>query len=238
MFKSPFGGSRKRGQSELNNERGLSNLFANLAKALAFVAVVAVAMMVTQKPADPRTKVFEVTTLWDLNLDEARDGRRPGHSFADVDTWVAYVPDNGDPDVVGYSNRRTELWALNQDDTGWSGADRNNDNREEIIVSRRSRLPPGQYIVNVHLYSPRNEQPSAERPIRVRVRVVINEGVEGLTRKTLERTVDLTQHGQERTAFTFQIDANGQFVPGSQDNVVDMPIATGNLRSFNRGSAN
>lgn len=238
MFRSPFGNKGNRHlEDELNISRGETNLFANLWKpCLALLGFALIMMNQVTKPGVPDPIVFRTTTTWDFNLTEAANGRGPGTSRADVDTWVARADDSGTlKDVVGFRDKKTSMFILDQDDTGNKTDDPSLQHlvREEVVRTPLARLPEGLYIVNVHLYNSNGENPTPEHPIKVHVQVVINQAIKGHTGKVLQKDVLLTHDGQEVTAFIFKVDANGNYVPNSESQTHDVTIV--NNQSYGQG---
>ena len=154
-------------------------------------------------------------------LDNRGVALRPGHSAADVDLWMCKI--GSTRECIGYNTpgRQTTLFKLDSDDLGWKGRDVKDDLNVEIMTARRSHLPAGTYVINVHLFSPKGEQ----LPIVTNVRVLINEGKPNQV--TLERQVELTAYGQEKNAFVFEVNEEGDIVPDSVTEGMDsMCIAT------------
>jgi hypothetical protein len=123
----------------------------------------------------------------------------PGNT--DVDLWVdgpgEFVP-------VGYSNKGGVLWNLLRDDLG-TMPDLTNINYENAY-SRG--IVPGDYTINVHCYRCR------QLPVPVYMEVSIAPDAAGSADKVRAETiatsrVELRADGQERTAFRFRIDAEG-----------------------------
>lgn len=142
----------------------------------------------------------------------AEDYRPPGNVIVeihwpddmpyDVDLWVK-AP--GSP-PVGFWNQGSEMLNLLRDDLGGEGdaTDRN----YEMIYSRG--IPPGRYIVNVHMYG----QKPAGVVVPVKVIVAVR-GRYGTTQQILQSEVRLAYHNQEETAFAFRLTGDGELVDGS-----------------------
>ena len=120
----------------------------------------------------------------------------------DVDLWVK-APDEA---PVGFWNQGGPVFNLLRDDLGAIG-DATNENYE---VSYSRGIPPGEYVVNVHMYGP----PPKGRNIPVKVVVSVKRPLEE-TRQLLETTVTLERHNQEETAFRFRLTDDGDLVDGS-----------------------
>ena len=154
-------------------------------------------------------------------LDRKGVAIRPGHSVADVDLWMCKI--GVTRECIGYNTpgRQTALFKLDSDDLGWNRRDVKDDLNVEIMTARRSQLPAGTYVINVHLFSNAGEQ----LPIVANVRVLVNEGQPNQV--TLERKVELTAHGQEKNAFVFEVNEEGDIMPDSVAEGMDsMCIAT------------
>jgi hypothetical protein len=144
--------------------------------------------------------------------DEAKDAQAPGNVVVelhwpdelpvDVDLWVKAPGDV----PVGFWNQGGQYFNLLRDDLGIFG-DATERNYE---VSYSRGIPAGEYIVNVHMYG------SVPAGVRVPARVVVSVKPKyGELRQMLETTIELTHKGQEETAFRFQLNAEGELVPGS-----------------------
>jgi len=205
---------------------------------LLMLAVAMLWMNPVAVPVEPQDNSIRVEVEWDYGLTEreptsASDQRRiealereeetlrPGHSRADIDLWVCQIEPTRE--CIGYNtpNRQTPLFKLDTDDLGWNGRDAKDDRNVEIVTGRRTELPQGTYVVNVHLYSPRSEQ----MPVVAYVKVLVNEGRPNQV--TLERRIEFTHRGEEQNAFMFEVDSEGNVVAGSVVEGMDsMCIAT------------
>ena len=129
--------------------------------------------------------------------------RWPDQLDSDVDLWVQAPGDV----PVGYSNKGGAIFNLLRDDLG-RRADATEMNYE---VSYSRGIPPGEYVVNVHLY--RNTARVSPVPVTVVASVKKNETESA--RQLLSTRIGLTREGQELTVFRFSLDAAGELVPGS-----------------------
>lgn len=229
---------RKNNTDETFNDVASDLPFILFVVTLLMLAVAMIWMNPVALPVDPQENSLRVEVEWDYGLTErapasASDQRRlnaleaegvtlrPGHSAADVDLWVCQIEPKRE--CIGYNtpNRQTPIFKLDTDDLGWNGRDPKDDVNVEVITGRRSELPAGAYVVNVHLFSPRGEQ----MPVVAYVKVFINEGRPNQV--TLEKRIEFTHRGQEQNAFMFEVDARGSVIPGSVAEGVDsMCIAT------------
>ncbi|MFQ5764608.1 MAG: hypothetical protein ACE5GT_06745 [Rhodospirillales bacterium] len=126
----------------------------------------------------------------------------PPKMAADVDLWVQ-AP-NEYP--VGFWNQSGRTFNLLRDDLGIEG-DATNENYE---ISYSRGIPPGEYIVNVHMYGP----PPARAPVPVNVVVSVKRKLEE-TEQILATDITLSRHNQEETAFRFRLTGEGDLVAGS-----------------------
>jgi len=120
----------------------------------------------------------------------------------DVDLWVkapGEVP-------VGFWNQGAQFFNLLRDDLGAEG-DATEQNYE---VSYSRGIPPGEYVVNVHMYG---ALPGGDK-VPVKVVVSVRRPNED-TRQILQTTVELLRHNQEETAFSFRLNGEGELLPGS-----------------------
>ncbi len=133
----------------------------------------------------------------------------------DVDLWVQApreIP-------VGFWNMGGHTFNLLRDDLG--GEFDATDENYEISYSRG--IPPGEYIVNVHMYGPLT--PGVTLPVTV---VVSVKPKYGDMSQILETTVNLTRRNQEETAYRFRLDADGELVEGSVSTLRRSLITGGN----------
>ncbi len=141
----------------------------------------------------------------------------PNDMIVDVDLWVR-AP-NATP--VGFWNQGNDIFNLLRDDLGIDG-DATNENYE-ISYSRGIR--PGEYIVNVHMYS------IVPKGLVVPVKIVVSVRAKyDTTRQLLETTLKLNRRNQEETAFKFRLTAEGELVEGSVS-TLRHPLITGYRRS-------
>ncbi len=133
--------------------------------------------------------------------------RWPDEVNADVDLWV-----QGPGDIpVGYSNKGGVLFNLLRDDLG-KVAEVTDLNCE---VSYSRGLYPGLYVANLHLFHNAGNVYPVEATVVASVERKPNESaVQVATAK-----VSLKKEGQETTAFRMRLDADGNVVPGSVDNL-------------------
>lgn len=110
----------------------------------------------------------------------------------DVDLYVE------DPagEVIFFNNKSNKTMHLDRDDQGMIG-DASLDNRE--IATIRSPTP-GEYIVNVHLYTKREEFPT---PVNVKVYSLKN------NKLLAEEHLLLDYHGEEATVCRFTLNSDG-----------------------------
>ena len=122
---------------------------------------------------------------------------------ADVDLWVEAPGDR----PVGYSNKSGQIFSLLRDDLGKSQDV--TDFNYEIAYSRG--MPAGEYVVNVHLYRAIN----ASFPIEVKLVASVRADEEGKSRQLVTTKVQLLHLNDQVTAFRFNLDSEGNLVPGS-----------------------
>ncbi len=129
--------------------------------------------------------------------------RWPDEIDADVDLWVEAPGDV----PVGYSNKGGLVFNLLRDDLG-KRADATGMNYE---VSYSRGIPPGEYVVNVHLY--RNA--AKVYPIPVTIVTSVKRNAQESAKQLLASKVELTREGQELTVYRFKLDQYGRLQPGS-----------------------
>ncbi|MCB1833807.1 MAG: hypothetical protein KDH19_10270 [Geminicoccaceae bacterium] len=133
--------------------------------------------------------------------------RWPDEMDSDVDLWVQAPGDM----PVGYSNKGGVIFNLLRDDLG-RRADATGMNYE---VSYSRGIPPGEYTVNVHLY----RNPARTFPIPVTVVTSVKKTAKESAKQILASKLDLDREGQESTVFRFELDEDGDLVPGSVHNL-------------------
>ncbi len=129
--------------------------------------------------------------------------RWPDELDTDIDLWVQAPGDV----PVGYSNKGGVVFNLLRDDLG-RRADATKMNYE-VTYSRG--LPPGEYVVNLHLY--RNM--SHKSPIRVTVVASVKKSAQESARQLVASEFDLLREGQELTVLRLRLNERGDLVPGS-----------------------
>lgn len=149
-----------------------------------------------------------VELVWDSNLN------------SDVDLWVIAPGDV----PVGYSNKSGKIFSLLRDDLGRI-MDITNVNME-FAYSRG--MPPGEYVINVHLYRTNLAPLPIEATIQVRLTNTIG-NPDGQMSQVASARVKLSTEGEEVTALRFRLDEKGSVVPGSIHN---MPLPLRSVRQF------
>jgi hypothetical protein len=124
---------------------------------------------------------------------------------ADVDLWVEAPGDT----PVGYSNKNGRVFDLLRDDLGM--AQDMTDVNYEIAYSRG--MPAGEYVVNVHLY----RVIGSSSPIEVKLVASRRTDEAGQTQQLASTTVRLLHLNDQVTAFRFDLDSDGNLVPGSMN---------------------
>lgn len=140
--------------------------------------------------------------------DETEDHQAPGNLIVemhwpndiahDVDLWVRAPGDF----PVGFWNQSGRIFSLLRDDLGIPG-DATARNYE---VSYSRGTPPGDYVVNVHMYG------SLPPGVTVPVTVVtsIKKAVDDSAKQILTRTLTLRRQGEERTVYQFALNTEAE----------------------------
>ena len=129
----------------------------------------------------------------------------PPEMDSDVDLWVQAPGDV----PVGYSTKGGAVFNLLRDDLGM--AQDMTDLNYEIAYSRG--MPAGEYVVNVHLY----RFVGSAGPIDVKLVVSRRTDEAGQTQQLASTTVRLLHLNDQVTAFRFDLDSDGNMVPGSMN---------------------
>lgn len=140
----------------------------------------------------------------------------PPEMDVDVDLWVKSPGDV----PVGYSNKSGLIFNLLRDDLG-KQADPTKINYE-VAYSRG--IPPGEYIVNLHLY--RDTPNIYPVPVTVNIRCSPTDTNATAMRQLLSTEVSLTHEGQEYTALRFKLDEKCNLDQSSVNNVY-RPLRSG-----------
>jgi len=144
--------------------------------------------------------------------EEAEDHRAPGNVIVemhwptglkvDVDLWVKAPGEL----PVGFWNQSGMTFNLLRDDLGAEG-DATEENYE-ITYSRG--IPPGEYVVNAHMYGALPTQTTIPVNIVVSVKKKFDEA-----HQILQTNIDLVRHNEEKTAFRFRLTEEGDLVENS-----------------------
>ena len=139
---------------------------------------------------------FIITVIWPSEMDD------------DVDTYV----EDPEGNLIAFNRREQGLMHLDRDDTGLSfdtistsfGLVEYKENREMVTIRG---YVPGEYVVNVHMYTKRE---NAETPV-----TIILEKINPYKVVT-GRNVVLKVKGDEKTAFRFTVDDEGKVIQTNQ----------------------
>lgn len=136
---------------------------------------------------------------------------------SDVDLWVRGPGD----EAVGYARKSGLVFDLLRDDLG--AARDSTALNYEFAFSRGA--PMGEYVVNLHLFSPANDP----LPLPVHVTVSLRDAASGRMNEIVARDVTLRHRGEELTAIRFRLDDATRLVAGSLN---ELPVG---LRSKRAG---
>ncbi len=220
-----------------NNTLPFTDLLFNLLVGITMLfllAFILIRPIVQDKEIESKAE-FIVTMSW------------PDHHNSDVDLWVR-DPLGG---VVGFTSKEVNFTTLERDDIG-SNRDQHMDNRGNLvynpvnyeIITVRGLLP-GEWAVNIHYYASRAipeghisghvtppYSDSSKIPVEVVVKVV---KLNPVYKVISEKTIILTNQGEERTMARFILDDEGEFA-----RFIDAPVwfvirSGGNGRRGNGG---
>ena len=161
--------------------------------ALVFILMWLVALFHINPEAETEDKVIEppgsvlVNIFWQDGLD------------SDVDLWVKGPKDKRG---IGYSNKSGVNFNLLRDDLG-NISDVTDLNFENAYTRG---ISPGEYIVNVHMFSNR----SPVWPIKVKILVTLKSPSTGKVKDIGSVEVELRKNGEEITAIRFTLDEDGK----------------------------
>ena len=150
---------------------------------------------------------FIITVIWPSEMDD------------DVDTYV----EDPEGNLIAFNRREQGLMHLDRDDTGLSfdtistsfGLVEYKENREMVTIRG---YVPGEYVVNVHMYTKREDK---ETPV-----TIILEKINPYKVVT-GRNIVLKLRGDEKTAFRFTVDDEGKVI---QTNQLEKGLAKRNPR--------
>ena len=139
---------------------------------------------------------FIITVIWPSDMDD------------DVDTYV----EDPEGNLIAFNRREQGLMHLDRDDTGLSfdtistsfGLVEYKENREMVTIRG---YVPGEYVVNVHMYTKREDK---ETPV-----TIILEKINPYKVVT-GRNVVLKLKGDEKTAFRFTVNDEGKVIQTNQ----------------------
>jgi len=204
--------------SDKANAIAAVDLLLNLLMLFIVVAAVAIAQMnrpAQEKSIEPKAElVIELT--W------------AAHNFSDLDLWLQ-LPDGR---KVGFTDKDAGVATLDRDDRGALGEVYEPSpgelkliavNKETIVV--RANLP-GRYVVNVHYFHRSTEADvgATEKDPRPDPVVVKLTRLNPRLMELAARTVELGKVGSERTAFCFELAADGAL---ALDESCDVPFVSG-----------
>jgi len=176
---------------------------------LCFAALFALAFVLINPSKDDKNieakADFIITVNWPAELDD------------DVDTYVEDPQGN----VVAFMRREQGLMHLDRDDVGFrsdtvstpNGIIEFKENREVVTLRGTSA---GEYVVNVHLYGRRSKEPHQPIPVSIRLEKMTPFKIEAA------REVVLIEKGEEKTAFRFVLNSDGEVI---SLNYLEKPIA-------------
>jgi hypothetical protein len=183
-----------------------------------FVVISAIAIVQMNRPAQEKSVELKAELVIELTWAD--------HNFSDLDLWVL-LPDGRQ---VGFAEKDAGIATLDRDDRGASG-DTYAPPGEELKVipvnkentAIRANLP-GRYVVNVHYFHHFSEasigvaqkDPSPD-PVIVKL-TKLNPRLTELA----NRKIALGKVGSQRTAFCFQLEANGTVT--NVDTTCDVPF--------------
>jgi hypothetical protein len=142
------------------------------------------------KTSDSRDRGnIRIEVVWENNKD------------VDVDLWVQSPGDV----PVGWNNKNGKVFDLVRDDLG--NVNNPSGIHYEVVYGRG--MPPGEYVVNLHLYA--NREPNYPIvPVKAIVSFGKDDSGKGGKQDVYSREVFLTEVGQEITVVRFTIKANSE----------------------------
>ncbi|HEY5931143.1 MAG TPA: hypothetical protein VIU02_12600 [Burkholderiales bacterium] len=183
-----------------------------------FVVISAIAIVQMNRPAQEKSVEMKAELVIELTWAD--------HNFGDLDLWVL-LPDGR---KVGFADKDAGVATLDRDDRGASGDTYAPDEGELKVIpvnkentAIRANLP-GKYVVNVHYFhhfadadiGVAQKDPSPD-PVIVKL-TKLNPRLTELA----NRKIALGKVGSQRTAFCFQLEANGTVT--NVDTTCDVPF--------------
>lgn len=126
----------------------------------------------------------------------------PSDQDCDVDTYVQDSNEN----LVFFKSRESGLMHLDRDDLGYKNDSINNQlqhNENREVVTLRG-ISEGEYVVNVHMFNKRKVEHTT--PVTVRLEKI------NPYKSIIINTVELQNTSDEKTAFRFSLDKNGNVI--------------------------
>ena len=126
----------------------------------------------------------------------------PSDQDCDVDTYVQDPNEN----LVFFKSRESGLMHLDRDDLGYKNDSINNQlqyNENREVVTLRG-ISEGEYVVNVHMFNKRKVEQTT--PVTVRLEKI------NPYKSIIINTVELQNTSDEKTAFRFSLDKNGNVI--------------------------
>lgn len=161
-----------------------------------------VAILFLLKSEEEKTKMRPPNTLYEVIL------TWPGESEDDLDLYVQAASGH----VVSFNNReggQGSLISLNHDALGKSRNNSLHQDQEGKIIGFNEEVVAfrgvveGENIVNVHVYSKKDEEPVEATILLIKIKPF---------KQIVMRTKVFTQTGEEKTAFRFKTGKNGEIV--------------------------
>ena len=193
------------------------DLLINVLTGMVFLFMITTLLIQTKKQQEEGVKKdaqYIISVVWPTEID------------CDVDIWVR------DPNraTVSYQSKDVGLMHIERDDRGWQNdsiltmlLDRNRKNDPERLKNEETWVlrgkQPGQYYVNLHLYSCRLGETYLKlgEPIRVPVKVTLTQ-INPRVSEIHKVEVILNKVWEEKSAFNFKIRNDNSVDPNSFNN--------------------
>jgi hypothetical protein len=197
-----------------DSSTAMTDIMFNLLAVLILVLALVLVFINDPSLENPDVQTFEAIVEWH------------GRSKVDIDTYPWCInPYTGLSEVVSFQNKKGKYFNLDRDDLGYKDDKPEEDINKEIVNALGVILPEATCGVNIQVYGTNG----GSLPIEggVIVTVILNKGIQSKQLVLLsQKKFELTEPKEEITIVSFDVDASGGFVVGSDKIIQEMLCAT------------